>query len=578
MTDAVAYSVGVQDPPAQGPSLMKVARGRLALMTVVFSLVMAVLIGRVLMLGLVSLVEDNEQVSAQQAGKPVLAVQKAEVLVPALTASRANITDRNGVLLATTLETAALSVDPRGVSDKAGLARALAVILDGKSEATLLAALEGGGSFRWLARKLTPRQVVAVNALGEPALEFHRAEERIYPHGRLASHVLGRVNSDGKGSMGIESHFEDRLRDPGRLAEPLALSIDVRAQYALGEELSASMRAHRAVGAAGLIMDARTGEILALASLPDFDPNVPLDPMHTANFNRAAMGAYELGSIFKTFTLAAALDDGTVSLTDEFDATKPLRVRDRIIHDDHPQNRVLNVPEIYVHSSNIGTAQIAHLMGAERQKAFLGTLGFLRRPTLELPETTAAFGPRQWADVETATISFGHGVTASPVQLVQAMAAMVNGGRLMEATLWKKPRDTAFGRQVIREETSRTIRQLMRLAVTTGTGGKANAVGYRVGGKTGTAEMAVAGGYDASRLRSSFVGAFPMDDPRYVVFAMLEEPQGTEATLGLRSAGWTAAPVVGNVISRVAPILGVRPKKEEEELYQTTALMIRNDN
>lgn len=558
------------------PSSFAGIRLRLMLMVSGFVLLFCVLLVRTISLGL-----EEGGVS-----RPAPAISKGAqapavaTLVPEARHSRADLIDRTGVLLGTSLESSALSVNPRKIDDPDRLARTLAKILPARGESWYREQLTSSSSFRWLARQLTPRQKVAINAIGEPALVFHKTEERVYPHGRLFAHALGRVSVDGAGVSGVEKYFDDRLREAGRLNEPLQLSLDARVQYALTDELSAAMRAHKAKGAAGIVMDVRSGEIVAIKTLPDFDPNLPAETIdNTQRFQvSATKGAYELGSIFKTFTMAAALEDGLVDFATEIDATKPLRVAGgHWIRDDHPKARVLTLPEAYVYSSNIASAKIALDLGQERQEQFLRSLGFLARPTIEVPEVTAAFAPDQWHEVETMTIAYGHGITASPLQLVQAMATMVNGGRRVDATLVKKDGPHHQGEAVISPATSRKVRQLMRLAVEKGTGGYANAVGYRVGGKTGTAEIAVGGGYARGRVRSSFLGAFPMDDPRYVVFTMLEEPKGNERTHGFAGAGWTAAPIVGNVVSRIAPILGVHPAREDQSLYQRAALLIEDD-
>lgn len=500
-----------------------------------------------------------------------------EIIVPPVTFARSDIVDRNGELLAVNLQTSSLYANSRKIKDAKGLAQKLSAVLSDLSHAELEQKLSSNRSFVWIKRKLTPRQKWQVNAIGEPALSFQDEEDRLYPHGRLAAHALGYVDVDGKGLAGVEHYFDDRLSEAGRTGEPLALSLDIRVQYALADELEAAMRAHQAIGAAGLVMDVNTGEVIAMVSMPDYDPNNVRGVGDEEKFNRATKGVYELGSTFKTFTFANALDDGIASFDDGYDATKPLRISRFTINDDHPKKRYLTLPEIFAFSSNIGTAQIALDIGGERQQEFLQSLGLLTPASLELTEVGAPMYPATWRKVSTMTISYGHGIAVSPVQLATGISSIVNGGQLNSPTLLKSNDHWQNSRQVISPATSRQMRQLLRLAVTKGTGGRSDARGYRVGGKTGTAEKAVGGGYDRKALISSFMGVYPMDDPQYAVFALLDEPKGTKETFGFASGGWVAAPVVKNVILRTAPLLGVLPKEEDEGLYQRVALMIEDD-
>lgn len=504
-------------------------------------------------------------------------VAARHVEVPPVTFARADIQDRNGEALAINLETASLYAEPELIKDPAKVADKLASILPDLPHASLREKLGSGKSFVWIKRKLTPRQQWAVNALGEPGLKFKDEEDRLYPHGRLAAHVLGYVDVDGGGLAGVEHYFNDRLSDKSRTSEPLKLSLDIRVQYAMADELEAAMRAHQAKGAAGLVMNVNTGELLALVSLPDYDPNTIQGAGGDERFNRATKGVYELGSTFKTFTFANALDDGIATLEDGYDASKPLRVSRFLIRDDHPKNRFLTLPEIFAFSSNIGTAQMALDIGADRQQEFLGEIGLLRPAALELTEVGMPKYPSTWRKSSIMTISYGHGIAVSPVQLASGISAIVNGGVMNEATLIHNPNVRTGERRVISASTSRQLRQLLRLAVTKGTGGRADASGYRVGGKTGTAEKPSGGAYDRKALISSFVGVYPMDDPQYVVFALLDEPKGTKETFGFAAGGWVAAPVVKNVILRTAPLLGVAPKWEDESLYQNIALKINEE-
>jgi len=537
-----------------------VARNRLMVAVLLFCVGFLVMAARTVELGL-------------NAATPIKTTVR-QVAVPAVEFSRADILDRNGEILATSLETASLYADPTKVKNPSLAARKLVSVMPELSLAVVEAKLTSSKKFVWLKKKLTPSQKWKVNALGIPAFQFRRDEERLYPQGRLASHVLGYVDVDNKGLGGVEHFFDSRLSDASNVKHALNLSLDIRVQYALADELEAAMRAYQAKSAAGLVMDVNTGEVLAMVSLPDFDPNNIRGVSDHALFNRVTKGVYELGSTFKTFTFAAALDAGMVDLSDGYDATKPLKISRFMIHDDHPQKRFLTLPEIFTYSSNIGAAKMALDLGAERQQNFLADLGLLSPANIELTEVGAPLYPATWRKSSTMTISYGHGIAVSPMQLASGISAVVNGGRLVPATLVHNADNWRDGKHVIAPGTSRQIRQLLRLAVTKGTGKRADAVGYRVGGKTGTAEKSVAGGYDERALISSFMGVYPMDDPQYLVFALLDEPKGTKETFGFSSGGWVAAPVVRNVVLRTAPFLGVAPKKEDEGLYHNVALMI----
>ncbi len=542
-------------------SALNVARNRLVFVVMSFFAVFMVMAGRVVDLGLP---ED---------GVTTRIVASPRIVVPEVKYARLDILDREGRVLATNLETSSLAVEPDKIVNAEVAALKLVSVLPELSKEKLQAQFSSKKSFIWLKRKLTPTQKWQVNALGIPGFKFIREEERIYPHGRLASHVLGYVDVDGKGLAGVENFLDERLVTTDN-KKAVQLSLDIRVQHALADELSSAMRAHAAKGAAGLVMDVNNGEVIAMVSLPDYDPNAIENTRDDQRFNRVSQGVYELGSTFKTFTVAAALDSGVVDMNSGYDASAPIVKSRYTINDDHAKNRYLNVPEIYAFSSNIGTAKMALDMGAERQQAFLRRIGMFEPATLELAEVGAPILPPNWADIYAMTVSYGHGIAVSPLQLARGIASMVNGGRLIPATLIKKNEMWEEGAQVIAPETSRQVRQLMRMAVTVGTGGRADAIGYRVGGKTGTAEKASAGHYAKKSLLSSFVGAFPMDDPKYVVFALLDEPKGTKATHGFSSGGWTAAPVVRNVILRTAPMLGVAPQDENTKLYQQVALLI----
>jgi cell division protein FtsI (penicillin-binding protein 3) len=403
-----------------------------------------------------------------------------------------------------------------------------------------------------------------VHYLGLPGLGYRREQKRVYPNGHSSSHVLGMVDLDNRGTAGMERYIDKALLlgqgdEGGDRARPVTLSIDMRVQFALRDELVKAVDEFKAKAAVGIIMDAHTGELMAMSSLPDFDPNDPMASDDDSRFNRATLGVYELGSVFKAVTLAAALDSGKVQFNERFDATQPIKIARFTIHDFHAENRWLSVPEIFMVSSNIGTAKIALQLGTDNYRAYLQRFGLLSRPEIELPEAGAPLLPPRWGELSTITASFGQGIAVTPLQVVSAMAMIVNGGTEVKPTFLRQDA-VRPGPRLISSTASAEMRDLLRLVVTDGTGKKADVQGYPVMGKTGTAEKAVNGGYAKHRLISSFLSAFPASDPRYVMLIMFDEPQGSKATYGYATAGWNAAPVTARVVKRVAPLLGLQPE------------------
>lgn len=485
---------------------------------------------------------------------------ESDALLPA----RADITDRNGVTLARTIDAWSIAVHPdRLLNEPEALAPRLAALMPERSEAEYLDILQSGRTFAYLRRRALPELVSQVNALGEPAMEFLREPERLYPQTNLAAHILGWVDLDGHGVTGMEQVLETRLMDPAHRNEPVALSIDARVQAAVQGELAASMHRFNAAGAAGIVLDVHSGEILALTSLPNFNPNDPNGTSQTARFNQATMGFFELGSTFKPITIAAAIEDGVITdLSHRYNAEHPLQVGRYTITDDHPQRRYLNVPETLVHSSNIVTARIADEMGAERMQHIFRQLHFDEPVEIELPVSGRPIWPDYWARTTVMTAGYGHGIAVSPLHLANAYATLVNGGIYRPMTVLRRSdEDIPEGERVFSQATSDQMRGLLRLIVEEGTGRQADAMGYRVGGKTGTAEKAFAGGYRAHSLVSTFAAAFPMDDPQYVIVIMLDEPHGDAGTGGAATAGWTAAPTVRAIVERIGPILGIIPSE-----------------
>ena len=537
---------------------LEIGRTRLLVAGVVFALAFSVVGGR-----LIDVAVFNEGAAPHAARSGASAQTRL---------ARADIVDRNGAVLATSLRTASLYADPRLIRDPQAAAAALARVLPDMPRDALRAKLASERRFVWIKRNLSPREHHEVNRLGIPGLNFRRESQRIYPHGRLAAHVVGFTDVDGRGLAGMERAFEDALRG----GAPLGLSLDVRVQHVLAEELGRAMQKFSAIGAAGVVLDAGTGEVLAMASLPDFEPGDPAAASEEARFNRTSLGLYEMGSVFKIFTTAQALESGTVTLSDGFDTSKPIRAARYTITDFKPKNRWLSVPEIFMYSSNIGTALMAMELGTPAQKAFLRDLGLTRPSDIELSEVGQPLLPPRWGDISTLTISYGHGLSVSPLQTASAVAAIVNGGELVPATLIKRDRtERIVTTQIIEESTSRIMRDLMRLVVRQGTGRKADVEGYLVGGKTGTSNKLVDGRYARDRRIASFVGAFPMSAPRYVVLVMVDEPKGIEETLNYATGGWVAAPAVGNTIARIAPILGVAPALHGFETASSERLLVK---
>lgn len=479
-----------------------------------------------------------------------------------LAQGRAEILDRNGVLLATTLATASLYAEPKRIGNKVELAKKLHKVLPDVPEALIRARLEGDRSFVYIRRNLSPRQQYEVNRLGIPGLGFQQETKRIYPQGPIAAHVIGFADVDNKGLAGVERFFDERLRKD---TDPLQLSIDIRVQHAIRQELTEAIAKFSALGGAGMVMDVATGEVLAMVSLPDFDPSDPGAAPDVNRFNRNTLGVYEMGSVFKIFNTVAGLDSGVATLANGYDATNPIQIGRFSIGDAHGKKRWLSVPEIFMYSSNIGSAKLAMDYGVANQRTYMGRLGLLQTPKIELSEVGHPQVPNPWRQINLMTISFGHGISVSPLQLVQATSTVVNGGRMIPATLLRRDGPPADAPQVIKEKTSHQMRKLMRLVVEHGTGrqsGIGTAQGYLVGGKTGSAEKAGRGGYREKALISSFIAAFPMQDPRYVVLGMLDEPKGTRETGGYATGGAVAAPLVGRMIGRIGPLLGVMPVEE----------------
>jgi cell division protein FtsI (penicillin-binding protein 3) len=495
------------------------------------------------------------------------------------TASRPDIIDRNGELLATDIKTFSLYAEPRRIVDAdEAIERLLTVLPDLDYEQTYHR-LRTDAGFVWLRRQLSPRQEAAIMALGIPGIGFRSENRRFYPGGATASHVLGLVDIDNKGIAGIEKYIDSMgladLREIGladrSMLKPFRLSIDIRVQHILHDELTRAMEKYQTIAAGGVVLDARTGEVLAMASLPDYDPNNPVDAHKKDRLNRMSGGVYEMGSTFKGFTTAMALDSGEVSLNDNFDARQPLRVGKFTIRDFHGKGRVLTVPEIFIYSSNIGTARMAETIPIEQHKAFFRRIGLLDKMTTELPEVATPTGPAEWKRINRITISFGHGVATTPLQTAVSAAALVNGGVLFDPTFLPRSQAEAVDHAtaVLSPTTSAAMRYLFRLNVEKGSGRRADVPGYFVGGKTGTAEKVVDGRYSTDKRFNAFLSAFPVDNPQYVVLVILDEPKPEQPGMGATS-GLNAAPTVSAIVRRSAPLLGVMP----EFGHESAALLV----
>jgi cell division protein FtsI (penicillin-binding protein 3) len=535
----------------QRVNLTAIAHNRLMLLLILFMLITAIVIGRLVWVGIFA--HGN-------AGDGSLS--------PFLPA-RADIVDRNGVPLARTMDAYSVAVRPsKLIGDPGELARKLHEIFPDEPEAAFYKKLTGRG-WAYLRRRALPEEVAAVNALGEIGIEFPREKERLYPQRTLAAHVLGFApNAEGQGGMGVEAAFNDRLIDAAQRGKPFAISIDSRVQGALESELYAQLVQTKAKGAGGIIMDANTGEIIAMASIPVFDPNklqnyAGKTCSESPLCNHMVQARYELGSSFKPLSIAAAMDAGVVtSMSKRYDATAPLAVAGFRIRDDHSMGRWINVPEILVHSSNIGTARIADEMGAEPLQKMFRSLDFDQRAPIEFNERAKGIWPSSWGRITSMTTAYGHGIAVTPLHLASAYAALVNGGIWRPATVRKlRPDEVPEGRRVFTAATSARMRQLLRMIVSAGTGRSADAKGFRVGGKTGSAEKPQEGRYNKTSLVTTFASAFPMDNPRYVVVAIMDEATGQ---YGLRTAAWTAAPVVKRVVERTGPMLGVMPDESRD--------------
>ncbi|UFN47407.1 penicillin-binding protein 2 [Roseomonas sp. OT10] len=550
-------AVRAGDPRAGQPDLARRAalersRGRLVLAAAGFGLLFTAVAAK---LTFATLIDPREP-------RRIAVRTSATVQHATASTTRGTITDRNGEILAVSLPVTALVANPRVIEDPAKLADRLIRILPNLDRERLIQRLSGDRSFAYISRGLTPRETQQVNDLGVAGLEFRNAERRYYPQGRAAVHILGNVDVDGEGISGVERYFEERLRL--RPEDALRLSIDVRVQIAMRDAVQAAITDYNGIGGAGVVLDINTGEVIAMVSLPDYDANDIGAAAPEQRFNRVTVGTYEPGSTFKLLTAAMAFEAGTTTMNGGYDASRPIRYGRFTISDFKGKNRWLTVPEILAYSSNLGAAHMAAAVGPTRHREFMGRMGMLSRLQIELPETAGTLSPpaSAWKEINTFTIGFGHGISVTPLHVVTGVAALADGGILRQPTLLAQPPGAQReGRQVVSRATSDNIRKLMRLVVTEGSAKGADVPGYFVGGKTGTAQKTgPRGGYLADKRIAAFVGAFPINAPRYAIYVMVDEPRPNARSHGYATAGWVAAPAAGSVISRIAPILGLVPE------------------
>jgi cell division protein FtsI (penicillin-binding protein 3) len=530
------------------------ARVRVGFAMVAFAAIYAVIGGRLIMFA----------VGGDNHGARRTAAQDA------IATARPDIVDRNGEVLATDVKAPSLFGEPRRIIDKDEAIELLTATLPDLDTGEVRDRLSSKKGFVWLKREITPLQQQEIHRLGIPGIGFLRENKRVYPTGNEVAHLIGLVNVDNQGIAGMEKWLDNNgladLHRAGfatdRLQRPVELSVDLRVEHALRDELLKAKEKYKAKGASGLVSNVRTGEIVAMVSLPDFDPNNPREAHDPDRINRLTTGVYEMGSTFKALTLAMALDSGKANLGSMFDARGALHYGKFAIHDTHPLGRSISLSEVFTFSSNVGAARIALAQGVEAHKAFLRKMGQLDRLRTELPESASPIVPKRWSELNTITIAFGHGLSVAPLQAVMGINAVMNGGYLIPPTFLKRSEEEAraLAKKVIKSETSEKMRYLMRLNAEIGTAKQADVKGYYIGGKTGTSEKVVNGRYSKKQVLNSFTAIVPADNPQFQVLVMLDEPKPLPETHGFLTSGWNAVPTGGKVIARIAPLLGIEPR------------------
>jgi len=530
------------------------------------------MLGLVFFLGFIAIGGKMAVLAMREPAEPQMAMTDSRIY-----SQRADIVDRNGITLATNLITTSLYAQPQMMINPERAAKELVKIFPDLRLKTLLGQFTGKRRFVWVRKKISPEQQQNVHNIGEPGLLFGPREMRLYPNGAMAAHILGGTGfgkedvraAELVGVAGVEKYFDERMRDPAQLDKPLQLSIDLTAQATTRRVLEGGMKIMKAKGAAAVLMDVHTGEVVSMVSLPDFDPNerpqplVKGDPSDSSLFNRAAQGVYELGSTFKLFTAALALDKGLMNENTMIDTKGPIKWGKFKIRDFHDYGSKLSMMDVIVKSSNIGTAHMAQTIGGKAQQKFLGQLGFFEPTSLELTESRhiKPLVPKNWSELSTMTISYGHGIAATPLHLASAYATLSNGGFQVKPTLIKSDRDNLHGERIMSDDTSKVVLRMLRNVVTRGTASFGEVKGYSVGGKTGSADKPKpSGGYYKDRVIATFAATFPTYDPKYVLVLTLDEPSIQAAGEKRRTAGWTAVPVAAELITRLAPILNMRPE------------------
>ncbi|MEQ9115494.1 MAG: penicillin-binding protein 2 [Rickettsiales bacterium] len=490
---------------------------------------------------------------------------------------RKDIVDRNGVLLATNLTSVSVYANPKKIENIRKTAKRIAKALPDIRLASLEKKLRSNKSFIWIKRNISPKEQQRVNNLGLPGVFYEINEKRAYPYGRLFSHILGYVGLDGNGLAGIEKQYDEELKSIKDEKDQIQLTLDARIQNIAREELGKGIKKFKAKGGAAIVQDPKTGEIISLVSLPDYDPHIPGKASDEQMFNKSTLASYELGSVFKIFTVAMALDRGTTDVKDAYDVSKPIQFAKYSIKDFRGKGGFLSVPEILMYSSNIGTVQIAFELGADHLYGYLKSLGFLSKVKIDYPEISSPIYPnrKSWGSTSTATVSYGYGVSASPLQVIRAFNAVVNGGYLRDSMLVKQEHEKLpAAKKVFSDDTSLKLRKILNMVVQKGSGKKAKVAGYYVGGKSGTANKAVNGKYNSKARMSSFLSAFPIHDPKYSIFVILDDPQGIKETFGFATGGWNAAPITSSIIRRIATIENI-PTYDDKEIDE--ALKIEYD-
>ncbi|MDR3464042.1 MAG: penicillin-binding protein 2 [Beijerinckiaceae bacterium] len=532
-------------------------RGRTRIVALLFTLLFGVIIGKLVYFGL----------------KPEAPATIKTAASDAVAAARPDILDRNGEVLATDIKVMSVFAEPRRIIDKDEAVELITAVLPDVDAKELRTKLESRKGFVWVKRAVTAKEQQEIFHLGLPGVGFLPENKRIYPNGPIAAHVLGFANLDGVGISGLEKFVDTQglsdLHGAGfKLApddlKPLVTSLDLRATYAVRDELEKGVEKFKAKAGAAAILDVNTGEIIAMASLPDFDPNNPADALDPDHINRLSVGVYEMGSTFKAISIAMALEANKVNLNSRVDARDVLRFGRFTIHDFHPEHRILTVPEVFIHSSNIGTARMAMMVGVEGHKAFLRKMGQLTRLRTELPESAEPLVPKNWSELNTITIAFGQGLNVAPLQALMAVGALVNGGVMITPTFLKRGEEDAKrdAPRVIRPDVSESLRYLMRINAEVGSAGNANIPGYFIGGKTGTADKIVHGHYSKDKVFTTFMAVLPADKPRYLFLTLMDEPQAIPGTYGYHTAAWNSGVVTGKIIERVTPLLGIPPRIE----------------